>query len=65
MALFVTHNLPLTQSPTFSKREFGNECEYQLAGHGDERQAGAYGDEADTEQGGYNILWSNTFFVVL
>ena len=34
--------LPPPQSPPFFTREFGNECEYELAENGNERQAGAY-----------------------
>ena len=47
--LFATLNLPPPQSPTFFIREFGNEREYELEEHGNRHEAGAYGDEADTE----------------
>ena len=37
--------LPPPQSPPFLIREFGNECKYELAEHGSEREAGAHGKE--------------------
>ena len=55
VVLFVTLNLPPPQSPPYFIRVFGKEHEYELAEHGNERKAGAYGDGADTEQGGYQV----------
>ena len=43
------------QSPLFFIKEFGNEREYEMVKHGNEREAGAYGKEK-SETGAYGRL---------